>query len=107
MAPKRQWKQVFAIWVGMYPVNVATSWVITTLPWWGDVALPARSAIVVTIVAPLMSLIMMPTITRLLGPWLRRRAEYVRRERHLCAVLDDLAVAEALGAPRAVAGNPR
>ena len=93
MGERLQWKKILAIWIGMYPVNVASSWVITMLPWWGGVALPARSAIVVTVVAPVMSLIMMPTVTRLLAPWLRRRAVHVQRERELCARLDALATA--------------
>ncbi|MEV8339668.1 hypothetical protein [Leucobacter sp. NPDC077196] len=93
MGERLQWKKVLSIWIGMYPVNVATSWVITMLPWWGGVSLPARSAIVVTVVAPIMCLIMMPAVTRLLAPWLRRRAVHVQRERELCAKLDALSAA--------------
>ncbi|UOQ55941.1 hypothetical protein MUN78_09510 [Leucobacter allii] len=107
METRLRWKRVCAIWIGMYPVNVATSWAITMLPWWGGIALPARSAIVVTVVAPLMSLIMMPAITRLLAPWLRRHPEHARRERRLRAVLDELAVAEAETVPLPVIGIAR
>ncbi|MGW9022521.1 hypothetical protein ACWGOE_13655 [Leucobacter chromiiresistens] len=91
MGERLQWKKVLSIWIGMYPVNVATSWVITMLPWWGGVSLPARSAIVVTVVAPIMCLVMMPAVTRLLAPWLRRTPEQGRIERELCARLDALA----------------
>ncbi|UOQ61442.1 hypothetical protein MUN76_05585 [Leucobacter rhizosphaerae] len=88
-----RWKQAFAIWIGMFPVNVTTTWVITMLPWWGDVALPARSAIVVSILAPLMTFIMMPTVTRVLRPWLQYRRDHARQERSLHAALDARAAA--------------
>ena len=88
-----RWKQALAIWIGMFPVNVTTTWVITMLPWWGDVALPARSAIVVSILAPLMTFIMMPTVTRVLRPWLQYRREHARQERTLVAALDARAAA--------------
>ncbi|WP_053352343.1 hypothetical protein [Leucobacter musarum] len=91
MGERLQMKKVLSIWIGMYPVNVATSWVITMLPWWGGVAIPARSAIVVTVVAPIMTLVMMPAVTRLLAPWLRRRPEHREHEAQLCARLDALA----------------
>ncbi|MEJ6488941.1 hypothetical protein PQI23_04310 [Leucobacter sp. USCH14] len=94
MGERLQWKKVVSIWIGMYPVNVATSWVITMLPWWGGVSLPARSAIVVTVVAPVMCLVMMPAVTRLLAPWLGRRTAHARHERELCARLDSLAAAQ-------------
>ncbi|MBP1325905.1 antibiotic biosynthesis monooxygenase (ABM) superfamily enzyme [Leucobacter exalbidus] len=86
-----RWKKLCAIWVGMYPVNIASSWLITMLPWWGDVTIPVRSAIVVTFVAPLMTFIMMPALTRLLAPWLRRRRAHVKSERCLLAALDAIA----------------
>lgn len=105
-------KKVLSIWIGMYPVNVATSWVITMLPWWGGVAIPARSAIVVTVVAPIMTLVMMPAVTRLLAPWLRRRPEHREREAELCARLDALAgelaavsLADAAGHSRSTAAH--
>ena len=86
-----RWKQAFAIWIGMFPMNVTTTWVITMLPWWGDVAIPARSAIVVSILAPLMTFIMMPMVTRVLRPWLQHRSDHARQERALLEALDRLA----------------
>lgn len=79
------------MWLGMLPVNITTSWMITTLPWWGDVALPARSLLVVSIMAPLMTCIMMPFVTRVLKPWLLRHPGRARHERCLCEALDRLA----------------
>lgn len=111
MGERLQWKKVLSIWIGMYPVNVATSWVITMLPWWGGVSLPARSAIVVTVVAPIMCLVMMPAVTRLLAPWLRRTPAQSRIERELCARLDALAAphrgADEAGPSRSRAGDSR
>lgn len=86
-APLR-WKQALAIWIGMYPVNVLSSWAISLLPWWGDVALPLRSAMVVTVLAPLMTFVMMPAVTRILRRWLRRNPGAIEKERSLLEALD-------------------
>lgn len=88
-APLR-WKKLCTIWLGMYPVNIASSLLITILPWWGDVSLPVRSIILVSFVAPIMTFIMMPTVTRLLNPWLNRRRDHLTCERTLVAALDQL-----------------
>lgn len=92
-APLR-WKQALAIWVGMYPMNILTSWVISLLPWWGDVAIPLRSALIVTVLAPLMTFVMMPMVTRALRPWLRRNPGLIKKERSLLEALDSQAAAE-------------
>ncbi|WP_146120122.1 antibiotic biosynthesis monooxygenase [Leucobacter massiliensis] len=89
-APRR-WKQATAIWIGMYPVNVLSSWLIAQLPWWGGLAIPVRSAMLVSVLAPLMTFVMMPAVTRVLRPWLRRDARVIRTERSLLAALDSRA----------------
>lgn len=89
-APVR-WKQACAIWIGMFPMNALTSWIIAMLPWWGDMPILMRSAIVVTVLAPVMTFVMMPTVTRALRPWLRRRPGAIRTERFLLDALDSRA----------------
>ncbi|WP_336992864.1 antibiotic biosynthesis monooxygenase [Leucobacter sp. VD1] len=91
-APQR-WKQAMAVWVGMYPVNVASSWAISMLPWWGDAPVLLRSALAVTVLAPLMTFVMMPAVTRMLRPWLRRNPGAIRTERSLLEALDSRAAA--------------
>lgn len=86
-APVR-WKQACAIWLGMFPVNLTLSWLLTMLPWWGQVPLPLRSAMTVTLLAPLMTFAIMPVVTRLLRPWLRRNPGVIRSERALREALD-------------------
>lgn len=86
-APLR-WKQACAIACGMYPLNVLTAWLFTSVPWWIDVPIPMRSAVTVAVLAPTMTFLMMPTVTRLLRPWLRRNARAIRSERSLQEALD-------------------
>lgn len=77
----------------MYPVNVLTSSVISLLPWWGDTPVPLRSALLVTVLAPLMTFIMMPAVTRVLRPWLLSDRAARRTERSLLEALDARAAA--------------
>lgn len=88
-APRR-WKQSCAIAIGMYPMNLLTAWAASLLPWWEQVPLAVRSAAVVAVLAPLMTFLMMPVVTRLLRGWLRRDARAIRSERSLREALDAL-----------------
>ena len=83
-----RWKHAISIWIGMYPVNVGASSVISVLPWWGEMPVPLRSALLVTVLAPLMTFVMMPAVTRALRPWLHRDRALVRIERSLLEALD-------------------
>lgn len=86
-APVR-WKQACAIWLGMFPMNVLVSWLLSMVPWWGELPIPARSAIMVTVLAPTMTFAVMPFVTRVLRPWLRRNPGMIKSERALREALD-------------------
>lgn len=88
-APQR-WKQTCAIWIGMFPMNLLISWLLSFLPWWGDMHLALRVALLVTVLAPLMTFAVMPVVTRVLRPWLRRNPGVIRSERALNEALDAL-----------------
>lgn len=90
-APQR-WKQACAIWLGAFPLNLLLSLLLTALPWWGDTPLTLRSLLMVSMLAPLMTFAVMPAVTRLLRPWLRRDPQAVRNERALAEALDALHV---------------
>lgn len=83
-----RWKQMCAIWLGMLPVNLMVSWLLTGLPWWGAMPLPLRSVLVVSVLAPLMTFAVMPTVRRMLHPWLQRHPGVARTERMLHEALD-------------------
>lgn len=89
-APVR-WKQAVAIWSGMLPLNIAVSLLVSTLPWWGEVALPLRSLITVSVLVPIMTFFVMPAVTRALRPWLRRNPGTIRSERALVEALNSRA----------------
>lgn len=88
-APQR-WKQACAIWLGMFPTNLLVSVAFSLLPWWGDVHIALRVAIMVSVLAPLMTFAVMPLVTRILRPWLRRNPGVIKSERALNEALDAL-----------------
>lgn len=88
-APLR-WKQTVAILIGMYPANLALSFVISTLPWWSELPIPVRVAIQVIVLAPLMTFVMMPAVTRIMRGWLTRHPGLIRTQQHLLDALDSL-----------------
>lgn len=92
-APLR-WKQMCAIWIGMLPLNMLISWLVSLLPWWGAVSVPLRSLVMVSVLAPTMTFAVMPLVTRTLRPWLRRNAGVIRSERSLREALDARAARE-------------
>lgn len=79
-APLR-WKQAVAIWLGMFPLNLMVSFAVSQLDWWGDLAIPLRSVLTVTLLVPIMTFFMMPLVTRVLRPWLRRNPGTIKSER--------------------------
>lgn len=89
-APQR-WKQAFAIWVGMLPLNIVVSWFATRLPWWDEVPLALRSLLLVSMLVPIMTFAVMPAVTRVLRPWLRRNSGVIKSERALRQALDERA----------------
>lgn len=89
-APVR-WKQAVAIWCGMFPLNVLVNVVVSQLAWFQALPLVLRSALLVSTLVPLMTFIMMPAVTSVLQPWLRRNPGVIRTERSLLSALDDLA----------------
>lgn len=86
-APLR-WKQLVAIGIAMYPANLLVAWLAGQLPWWVELPLPLRSVLLVLLLAPFMTFVMMPGVTRLLRPWLRRNPGLIRTQRSLLEALD-------------------
>ena len=90
-APLR-WKQACAIWLGMLPMNLLVGWLISMAPWWIELPLPLRAVIQVSLLAPAMTFAVMPMVTRILRPWLRRDSGFIRSERALREALDRIAI---------------
>lgn len=88
-APQR-WKQACAIWLGMLPMNMLITWLVSLFPWWGDTPIVLRSLMIVSVLAPLMTFAVMPVVTKTLRPWLRRNPGLIRSERVLREALDSL-----------------
>ncbi|GAA1799393.1 antibiotic biosynthesis monooxygenase [Leucobacter iarius] len=88
-APPR-WKQATAIWCGMLPLNIGVTSIATQLPWWGQLPIAVRSLLLVSSLVPLMTFLVMPAVTRVLRPWLRRDPSAARSERILQDALDSL-----------------
>ena len=89
-APVR-WKQAVAIWLGMLPLNVLVSLIVSQLSWWGEVPIPLRSALTVSLLVPVMTYFMMPMVKRVLRPWLRRNPGTIKSERALIEALNSRA----------------
>ncbi|WP_156175063.1 MULTISPECIES: antibiotic biosynthesis monooxygenase [unclassified Leucobacter] len=92
-----RWKQAAAIWCGMLPLNIGVTSVATQLPWWGHLPIAVRSLLLVSSLVPLMTFVVMPAVTRVLRPWLRRDPALARNEQLLRDALDSLGSA---GSPR-------
>ena len=66
-----RWKQAITIWLGFFPLNVAFAYLVAWLaPGWD--ALPAVLRVLITTLCltPIMTYVMLPTVTRLLRRWL-------------------------------------
>ena len=86
-APQR-WKQATAIWLGMFPLNVAATWIASHFSWWGELPAVTRSFLLVSALVPVMTFVVMPFVTRLLRPWLRRNSGVIKSERALNEALE-------------------
>ncbi|MBO1901869.1 antibiotic biosynthesis monooxygenase [Leucobacter weissii] len=86
-APLR-WKQMCAIWIGVFLMNLAVVPAVALLPGWETWPLALRAAVLAGVLAPLMIFAVMPVVTRVLRPWLRRNPGVIRSERSLREALD-------------------
>lgn len=68
----RRWKQAVAIWLGFFPVNLAFSYAVSPLPFWGDLDIWLRVLITTLVLTPIMTFWVLPWVTRMIRPWLAR-----------------------------------
>ncbi len=69
-----RWKQTVSIGLGFLPTNLAFTLIATWLiPGWHDVDTLPKILITTLVMAPTMTFLVMPQITRMLRPWLLRR----------------------------------
>ncbi|MBC7442462.1 MAG: antibiotic biosynthesis monooxygenase [Ramlibacter sp.] len=69
-----RWKQAVSIGMGFLPTNLAFTLVATgVIPGWHDVAMLPKLLLTTLVMAPTMTFLVMPPVTRLLRPWLIRR----------------------------------
>lgn len=78
-----RWKHAIAVWIGMFPLNVGAALLALEFPWWEELWMPVRSLLIVTVLVPVMTFVVMPTITRLLSGWLSRNSGGVPSDRAL------------------------
>jgi antibiotic biosynthesis monooxygenase (ABM) superfamily enzyme len=70
--PPPRWKQAVSIWLGFYPTNLAlTALLGLVAPAVLSLPLPLRLLVTTVVVTPLMTYLVLPFVTRSLGPWLR------------------------------------
>jgi antibiotic biosynthesis monooxygenase (ABM) superfamily enzyme len=73
LAPPPRWKQAVSIWLGFYPTNLALTALLSLLvPAVLTLPLPLRLLVTTVVVTPVMTYLVLPFVTRLLGGWLRR-----------------------------------
>jgi uncharacterized protein len=78
------WKQTVAIGLGFFPSNLVFTLLATLVyPGWGDVPLLPRLVVTTCVMAPAMTLLVMPYITRWLRPWLTRPPASAYRHPHV------------------------
>jgi antibiotic biosynthesis monooxygenase (ABM) superfamily enzyme len=69
-----RWKQAVSIGLGFLPSNLAFTLLATWLiPGWHDVDTLPKILVTTCVMAPAMTFLVMPQITRMLRPWLQRR----------------------------------
>jgi len=69
MQPPR-WKTAILIWLGIYPTVTLTFWLLA--PVLADFPLPLRTLIITLIVVPIMVWVILPTLQKILKPWLQK-----------------------------------
>lgn len=72
VAPPR-WKQTITIWLGFFPVNLLATWLLSFWPPFAELPMVVRVFCMTAMLTPVMTYFMLPTVTRLLQPWLQRR----------------------------------
>ena len=79
-APPPRWKQAVSICLGFYPTSLATMVLLGLLaPGVLALVLPLRLLVTTLLVTPVMVYLVLPQVTRLLGPWLRRPQRPAKR----------------------------
>lgn len=69
-----RWKQAITIWLGFFPLNVAFAYLVGWLaPGWDGLPTALRVLITTLCLTPIMTYVMLPTVTRLLRRWLAPR----------------------------------
>lgn len=68
-APPR-WKQAVTIWLGFFPVSLLAGWLLA--PHLTGLHLILRTMITTLVLTPLMTYLVLPRVTRVLQPWLKR-----------------------------------
>ncbi|WP_120339043.1 antibiotic biosynthesis monooxygenase [Cryobacterium soli] len=68
-----RWKQAVAIGLGFFPLNVLFTYLVTGVdPEWNDIPTVLRILLTTFVMAPTMTYLVMPFITRRLRPWLQK-----------------------------------
>ena len=68
-APRR-WKQAVTIWLGFFPVSLVAAYLL--MPYLEGLNPALRTLISTLVLTPIMTYLVLPRVTRLLQPWLRR-----------------------------------
>lgn len=68
-----RWKQAVTIWLGFFPLSLAFAYAVgLVVPGWHELW-PLVTVLVTTLcLTPIMTYVLLPSVTRLLAPWLRR-----------------------------------
>lgn len=70
-----RWKQAVSVWLAFFPVSLIFALVIESLyPEWSGLWTAARVFVTTTILTPIMTVWVLPVVTRLLRSWLRSDA---------------------------------
>lgn len=72
VAPPR-WKQTITIWLGFFPVNLLATFLLSFWEPFGELPMVVRVFCMTAMLTPIMTYLMLPTVTRLLQPWLQKR----------------------------------
>lgn len=70
-APPR-WKQMCVIFMAFLTTTLAMNFLMLLIPGWSELWLAARLTITTIMVTPLMTYLILPTVTKLMQPWLMR-----------------------------------
>lgn len=66
-----RWKQAVSVWLAFFPVSLIFALLIEGLyPAWGELWTTARVSVTTTILTPIMTVWVLPIVTRLLRSWL-------------------------------------